>query len=124
MSKMWKASALTAAVAAGLALFFGTTANAENRNAPQFSCGVSFGAGNEPMVTITKTAGGAPDPTKDVFASITTPNGKVSATVCGKQLQSNGSHASVSFSTQVKSGYIYLCTAAAGTTTFACNPVR
>jgi hypothetical protein len=125
MNKLVKSCALVAAVAAGLTLFCTSPADAEDRSHPPlFSCAVSFGANNLPMVTVTKTGGGATDQTKDVDAIITTPTGKVSAVVCGKQVATDGAHASVSFSTQVKQGYLYLCTAAQGTTTFACNPVR
>jgi hypothetical protein len=127
MKKVLKSCALAMTVAAGLGVLHGTTASAEEtpaqRRAPQFSCSVNV-SGSTPMVTITHTGGAAPNPTKDVFASIKTPDGTKSALVCGKALQADGSKTSVSFSAAVKKGFDYTCTAGEGTTTFACNPVQ
>ena len=127
MNKVLKACALVMTLVASLAVFCGTSANAEEspaqRRAPQFSCSVNV-SGSTPMVTITHTGGAAPSPDKDVFASIKTPDGEKSALVCGKALQADGSKASVSFSATVKKGFDYTCTAGVGTTTFACNPVK
>lgn len=92
---------------------------------PTFSCGVSFGANNQPMVTVTQT-GGVVDKAHDVVAIITTPSGKKSAAICGSAFSGVGTHASVSWSNPATNdkSYIYLCSASEGATTFACNPVR
>ena len=124
MKKMLKACALVTAVAAGFTLLCGSSASAENRAhaAPQFSCGVSV-SDKGSSVTVTKTSG-VTDPTKDVVAIITTPDGKKDAVMCGKGLVSDGSHETASFNTTPKSGYLYLCTASQTATASACNPVR
>jgi hypothetical protein len=127
MKKVLEACALVTTVVVGLAVFCGTSANADEtpaqRRIPTFSCSVDV-KGSTPMVTITKTGGGAPNPAKDVFATVKTPDGTKSATVCGKALQTDGQKASVSVSSQIKKGFDWSCTAAEGTTSFACNPVQ
>jgi hypothetical protein len=127
MKKVLKACALVTTVVAGLAVFCGTSANADEtpaqRRIPVFGCSVNA-SGSTPMVTITKTGGGAPNPAKDVIATVKTPDGTKSAMVCGKGLQTDGQKASVSVSSQTKKGFDWSCTATEGTTSFACNPVQ
>jgi hypothetical protein len=92
--------------------------------APTFNCGVTVnGATGTAIITHSNAA--AVDKTKDVVATIMTPSGKVSASVCGSVFSAS-SKAGAGFSVPATTdkSYIYTCSAVQTSQTLTCNPVR
>jgi hypothetical protein len=91
---------------------------------PSFNCGATV-TGTSGTVTITHSNAIAVDKTKDVVATVTTPNGKVSASTCGSAFAtSTSAKAYFTAPTTTDKSFIYTCTAVQTTQTFACNPPK
>jgi len=92
--------------------------------APSFNCGVTL-SGASGTAVITHSNATAVDKTKDVVATIQTPSGKVSASVCGSAFATNTqAKAFWTVPATTDKSYIYTCTAVQTTQTFACNPPK
>ena len=112
-----------------------TVADAQDRPSPKpvFTLAPTFDCGATPQGTtgtavVTKANAATLDKTKDVVVTIHTPSGNVTATTCGSAFSSNavGTKVSVPWTVPATSdkSYIYTCSAAQVSTTFACNPVK
>lgn len=125
---------LLAAAAALSVTWYAARADAQARPAPgpiftlapQFDCGATV-TGSSGKATITKTNAANVDKTKDVIAVVNTPNGKVTAAICGSAFPTaaSGLKASVGFNVSSDDkNWIYTCSASQVSTTLACNPPK